>query len=346
MMNEIMPIGNFLGSRIQRLPSLTGLPINLPTPSIPIFGADTVQLTSSTTQKTRPKAAIEAVKGVDSIASPFDQAPATSKATAPSVPTTISMIDDMESSLKYWLPYDEGDSIARSVRQWADTRDEVLRHMEGVTNEKEHEIEAMQAKAGEAERVADEAAGNAEAVARETDLKKSEQAGRQKEIDNLENGSESDEIKALEQKIKSAEGEISTSKGELEGIRSQISELKSDPKKNKDKIDKLEGDASKASEKVKGKEEEKKSLEARKKDKEHKLEEQRKEAEKKQAEKTQVEGEIKTLEDKRKNLESSVAGRGTEKDAIQREIEARQAELEKIEWIVADYQFKSQGRGF
>ncbi|MHC9542626.1 MAG: hypothetical protein AB9903_24215 [Vulcanimicrobiota bacterium] len=344
MMNEIMPIGNFLGSRIQRLPSLTGLPINLTVPSIPTFGEDTIQLTS-TPVKTKPKAAIEAIKGVDSIASPFDQTPTASKTTAPSVPTTIAMIDDMESSLKYWLPYDEGDSIARSVRQWADTRDEVLRHMEGVTNEKEHEIEAMQAKAGEAERVADEAAGNAEAVSTATDSKKSEEVSKQRELENLEKGSEADDTEKLEEKIKTAEKDIFTLKGDLEVIRSQVSELKAEPQKYEDKIEKLEGEALQVSEKIKGKEEEKKSLEARKKDKEHKLEEQRKEAEKKQAEKTQVEGEIKTLEDKRKNLESSIAGRGTEKDAIQREIEARQAELEKIEWIVADYRFKSQGRG-
>lgn len=344
-MNEIMPIGSFSGSRIHRLSSLTGLPINVPTPSTPIFGADTVQLTSSTAPKTRPGTPVEAVQGVDSIANPFDRTSAASKATAPSIPVTISMIDDMESSLKYWLPYDEGDSIARSLRQWADTRDEVLRHMEGVTNEKEREIEAMNAKAVETERIADEAAGNAETAVREVDSRKSELAARQKETDNLENGSESDEIKALDQKIKSVEGEISASKLELEAIRSQIIELKSDPEKNRDSIDRLEGEASEASLRVKGKEEEKKSLEARKKDKECKLEEQRKEAGQKQAEKTRIECEIKTLDDKRKNIESSIAATATEKDAIQRRIETMQAELEKIEWIVADYQFKSQGRG-
>jgi hypothetical protein len=340
MMNEIVPLGGFLGTKATRFSSLPAMPLLFQAPQAPSFGNDSVNISFGPISSKKPK--ISPIQEVTSLPQPLPQSLST---TAPSVPTVIPFMDDMEKDLKYWLPYDQADSIMNSLRGWADTRDEALQHMEGVTRDQESQVKDLEARQVELDNSTAQTDRLWESASRESDAKKSESAGTQKEIDSLSESSDADIIKDLENRIGRADGEIASMKGELQSLHGELSAANSDKDKNKEKISKLEGEISRCEEKNRSKEQEKKDLEIKKLDAEQKLAQKKKEADEKRQQKAQVEKEIDELEGKKTELGRLKSATTSEKSIIDHEVDSKKAELERIEWIIADFEFTTRGKG-
>jgi chromosome segregation ATPase len=346
MMNEILPLGGFLGTKASRFPALPALPLTFQAPQMPTFGVDSTTISFPLDKISSRKPKIEPIQEVSSLPHAFPQS---TDLSAPPVPTVIPFMDDMEKDLKYWLPYDEADSIASSLRNWADTRDETLQHMEGVTRQQEGEINDLQARQVEIDHGIEQTDRLWESASRESDAQQSAAAGTKREIDSLSGSGGADEIKDLENKIARAEGETASMKGELQSLRGDLSNARSDKdkstEKNNEKISKLEGEISGLEERIRSREQEKKNLELKKQDAEKKLAEEQKEADEKRQEKARIEKEIDELENQKADLGKLKSTTIGEKSVIDNEVDSKKAELERIHWIIADFEFKTSGKG-
>lgn len=359
MLNNIFPIGEFIpGIKTGGLrPFAHQLLTTQPTYSGTGFGKDLVEISRTSPVTYRPPKDYEGINNIATsvpvVTPTAEPAITTPTSSTSSVPVTIApLLDEMEGDLKYWLGYNEGDTISMQLRQWADTRDEALRFMDWVVREKEGAIADGQKQQEQIARERDATQNLIDAAQREADSKKSQQNSTKNEIYNLGESPEGKEIKAIEAQIARVDGEISSLKGELDSLNSQVANAKSSPE-NKDsnendskgETEKLKQQAIDIKEKIRTKETEKRDLEVKKKELERKEQENKKQAVEKKEEIARIESEIKGLEEKVNNLKQQKDVQTSEISQIGDEIARKQQELERIQWIIADFRFGSSGMG-
>lgn len=262
-------------------------------------------------------------------------------------PTYMTMLDDMESSMKYWLPWDDAQSLSGELNRWGDTRDSALRVLDGSSREREFGINNLQGslsqialKKEEIQRAIDEKKAQQEA-------KKKEMEAKQEEIDRLKkDGSNSEidsKIKDLDSKAGESQSKISSKEDQIAKLKEEIEKSPEKKDENQKKIDELKGEISEEKSSLDKTRNQKKELETKKQENDKKTEEKRRKKEELEAEKTKLREELRELRKFEAGLNAELAKTDSSADEIRETVNEKKTELDRLNWLISDFTFKTQG---
>ena len=262
-------------------------------------------------------------------------------------PTYMTMLDDMESNAKYWLPWDDAQSLSGELNRWGDTRDGALRVLDGSSREREFGIDNLQSslsqialKKEEIQRAIDEKKAQQEA-------KKKEMEAKQEEIDRLkESGSNSEidsKIKDLDSKAGESQGKISSKEDQIAKLKEEIEKSPEKKDENQKKIDELKGEVSEEKSSLEKTRNQKKELETQKQENRKKAAENKRRKEELETEKKKLREELRELRKLEAGLNAELAKTDSSASEIKETVNEKRTELDRLNWLISDFTFKTQG---
>ncbi|MCD4785646.1 MAG: hypothetical protein K8T10_17630 [Candidatus Eremiobacteraeota bacterium] len=263
------------------------------------------------------------------------------------VPKYMSILDDVNDSLNWRLPWDDAQSLSSRMAKWGDTRDGALREFDQIISERDFAIADMMGHIAQINLEKAETQRMIEQKQEEKEQKKNEIDAQKNELEGLKDSADNQEI---ESKIKEADNKIGESQSKIGSKEEQISQIKEEMENNPDKKDELkakiqglESEVAEEKRNLSEKQAQKQELEARKQENEKKAEENRQKKEEKKSEQARKKEELQELKTAEQRLKDMFSTTSQEVETIQSNITTKQAELEKLQWIISDFTFKTQG---
>lgn len=262
-------------------------------------------------------------------------------------PTYMTMLDGMESNMKYWLPWDDAQSLSGELNRWGDTRDGALRVLDGSSREREFGIDSLQNSLSQIALKKEEIQRAIDQKKAEQEAKKKEMEAKQEEIDRLKKEGSNSEI---DSKIKDLDSKAGESQSKISSKEDQIAKLKEEIEKNPDKkdenqkkIDELKGEVSEEKSSLEKTRDQKKELETKKQENDKKAEENKRKKEELEAEKAKLREELREMRKAEASLNAELAKADTSSGELKEAVNEKKAELDRLNWLISDFTFKTQG---
>lgn len=270
-----------------------------------------------------------------------------SKKTSSNVPTFIDMVDNLESDFNYHFPYEDAQAMTQTLRNWGDTRENALRQFDQMVGERNFAMEAMEQRLKEIaeKKTALQTKMEAKKAAKEEKQRKLEES--KNDVENLKETGSKEEI---ESKLNEVNGKISDTQSNIGSKEDQIAKLKEEIENNPDKkeelqkkIDDLNGEIREDKQTLNKQTEQKRELQQQKKVKEKKAKEAKRKKERAEREINRLKEEIETLNREEADLKETVGEFNEAKEKVSAEKSQKETEMEKLEWIINDFRFDTQG---
>lgn len=262
-------------------------------------------------------------------------------------PTYMTMLDDMESNMKYWLPWDDAQSLSGELNKWGDTRDSALRVLDGSSREREFGIDNLQGSLSQIALKKEEIQRAIDEKKAEQEAKKKEMEAKQEEIDRLKKDGSNNEIdskiKDLDSKAGESQSKISSKEDQIAKLKEEIEKSPEKKDENQKKIDELKGEVSEEKSNLDKTRDQKKELETQKQENEKKAVENKRKKEELETEKKKLREELRELRKFEAGLNAELAKTDSSANEVKETVSEKKAELDRLNWLISDFTFKTQG---